>query len=171
MKPSRMRSLWACCSTFVLVWATSAPLASAEPLASFSGRVFQTDRAAPRAGVVVSLIDESGARVAESLPSRTDGSFDVGGPHAGSYAVRVEAPEGVFVAAERIRLAQGANPPMALELRQARLSAAEKQGFGQPAGSRTTEYIIAGVVALAGLFVIFELSDDDDEEPATVVTN
>src|SRR5262245_17052022 len=98
MTSSRMRSRWAWCSTFALVWATSAPIASAQPLASFSGRVFQANRAAPRSGVVVSLTDEGGVRVAESLPTRADGSFDVGGPHAGSYAVRVETPEGVFVA-------------------------------------------------------------------------
>ena len=171
MRRGLVRSLWAWCSTFALVWATSGPLGSAGSLASFSGRVFQTDRAAPRAGVVVSLTDESGARVAESLPTRADGSFDVGGPRAGSYTVHVEAPEGVFVAAERVQLAGGANPPMALELRAARLDATDKQGFGSPAASRTTEYIVAGVVALAGLFVIFELSDDDDEEPATAVRN
>lgn len=153
--------LFVACSLILL----SLPTASAEVLtASWGGRVFEADRVTPRSGVVISLIDAS-QKEFRSVPTRTDGGFALSG-NPGTYTLRVETDQGAFLSAEPVTLNSGVNKPMALALD--RIDAKKDFGLGDDDVSRTTEWIIAGVVTLFALFVIFEITDDDGEPTASI---
>jgi hypothetical protein len=168
MVRGRSRRVSAALAVVALAWTTLPSVARAEVLASWSGRVFQSDRATPRPDVVVSLFDAGGARVVRSAPSSADGTFTLEVAAADAYGLRVEAPEGVFVAAEPVRLVPGSNPPTALALSAFPVHAKNEQGLGQGDPSRVTEYVMAGIVSLAALLVILEITDEEDEAPASV---
>jgi hypothetical protein len=169
MAPGRFRRLAASIAIAGLVWYLSVPLTPAESFASWSGRVFEADRATPREGVVVSLDDGQSERAVRSTPTRKDGAFNIDEAPAGTYRLAVETSEGVFLSSEPVELRAGPNPPMALTLSPASTHASQQQGFGSGNGfSRRTEYLIAGAVGLTALFVISEVIDDDSESAPSV---
>jgi hypothetical protein len=169
MAPGRFRSLAASTAIAALVWYLSVPLTPAGSLASWGGRVFESDRATPREGVVVSLADGQGERTVRSTPTRKDGAFAIDEAPVGTYHLAVETSEGVFLSSEPLQLRAGTNPPMALTLTAGPVHASQQQGLGGGDGfSSRTEYIIAGVIGLAALLVINEVIDDDSESSPSV---
>jgi len=166
MLRGRYRSLIATTVVSSLIWFVCAPMASAGSLGSWGGRVYQPDRVTPREGVVVSLVGEQ-ERTFRSEPTRSDGAFTLDSLPAGTYSLRVETPEGVFVSDRSLEMQNGSNRPMALALGSFPGNAAQEQGIGGP-GSRTTEYIVAGLVFVFALFIILELTDDANETRASV---
>jgi hypothetical protein len=168
MAPGRFRSIAAATSCVALVWVFSTPVTPAGAVASWGGRVFESDRITPRAGVVVSLADGPDEQSFRAEPTRTDGSFTIDGAATGTYRLRVETPEGVFVSSEPVKLEAGENTPMALALNPGAFNAKQEQGLGNGEMSQTTEYLIAGGISLFALLVILQITDDDDEENATL---
>lgn len=162
MATGRLRSFTATMVLVALVWIFVAPQARAEAVASWGGRVFQGDRVSPRQGVVVSLVDDRAGRTLHTEPTRADGAFTIEG-EPGTYKLRVETPEGVFVSPEPVELAAGVNRPMALAL-----DAEKDHGLGNAEVSRTTEYVFAGIVLLFALLVFLEITDDASESRASI---
>jgi hypothetical protein len=157
------RQLAATGAIVALVWVVCTPVTPAGTLASWSGRVFQPDRSAPRAGAVVELVGDEGGQRHRSQPTEADGAFKIEGAPAGRYALHVETPEGVFVSSEPVELQSGANAPMALALAARTLDAKQDHGFGGANVSRRTEYILAGVVTAVALFVYLQVTEDENE--------
>ncbi len=169
MTAGRFQRVLAAAAIPLLLGGPGAQAAGAGSLrASWSGRVIAADRSTPRAGVVVGLVDGAGAYRARSLPTRADGAFAIDDVPPGTFGLRVEAPEGVFVSSAEMTLAPGTNAPMALALGPGSIQAKREQGLGSAEVSRTTEYIFAGAVTLLGLFVIFEITGDENETDASV---
>jgi hypothetical protein len=168
MATGRLRMWIASTMVVAFVWMVSAPLAQAQGLASWSGRVFETDRRTPQAGAVVSLRDGGGDRTFRSEPTRADGAFVIDGAPPGSYELAIETPAGTYVSGEPVQLQSGPNKAMALGLTSsAPYNAKQEGGFGK-SGSRRTEYIVGGIVSLLALLLILELSSDSDEQRASV---
>jgi hypothetical protein len=168
MATGRLRTWIAATMVLAFVWMVSAPLAQAQSLASWGGRVFETDRSTPQAGAVVSLRDGETDRTFRSEPTRTDGAFVIDSAPPGSYELAIETPAGTYVSDEPVQLQSGPNKAMALGLTsQAPYNAKQESGFGG-SGSRTTEYIVGGIVSLLALLLILELSNDSDEQRASV---
>ena len=167
MAPGRFRSIAAATLSVALVWVFATPMTPAGALASWGGRVFESDRTTPREGVVVSLADGPGDMTVRAKPTRADGAFTIDGAPTGSYRLKVETPEGVFVSSEPVKLEAGTNTPMALALNPS-FNATQEQGLGSGEVSQTTEYIIAGAVSLFALLVILEITDEDNQPNATV---
>jgi hypothetical protein len=167
MAPGRFRTIAAATLSVALVWVCSMPVTPAESVASWGGRVFAADRITPREGVVVSLADGPGERTVRAAPTRADGAFTIDGAPTGTYRLKVETPEGVFVSSEPVKLEAGTNTPMALALNPAPINAKQEYGLGEGEVSRTTEYLIAGGISLFALLVILQITDDDNERIAT----
>jgi hypothetical protein len=167
MAPGRIRSIAAAILSVALVWVFSAPMTPAGAVASWGGRVFESDRITPREGVVVSLAEGPGETTLRAEPTRADGTFTIDGAPTGTYRLKVETPEGVFVSSEPVELSAGANTPMALALNPGAFNAKREQGLGNGNVSSMTEYLIAGGVSLFALLVILEITEDDDETNAT----
>ena len=168
MSAGSLRHLAATSAIVTLVWVASTPVTPAGTLASWGGRVFQTDRRAPRAGVVVELVASDGHGRVRSEPTRADGAFTIEGAPAGKYTLHVETPEGVFVSSEPFQLQPGPNPPMALALKARPFDAKQEHGLGGEDVSRTTEIVLAGVVSLIALGIYFLVTDDESETSGSV---
>jgi Carboxypeptidase regulatory-like domain len=145
----------------------SAPPASAGEPAVLTGKVFQADGRTPLTGVVVHLVDPTSEREYGSSPTRADGAFRVDQAPAGAYRVLAETPGGAFLAEHAVTVEPGANRPVALTLssaapmhQQAADPAATTQSGGLPTWGK---WAIAGGIALAALFVIGEVTDDEDQ--------
>ena len=167
MSAGSLRHLAAASAIVALVWVVCAPVTPAGTLASWGGRVFQPDRTAPRAGVVIELIGDEGQRRLRSEPTRSDGAFTLEGVPAGEYALQVDTPEGVFVSSEPVELQAGRNAPMALALEARPFDAKQEHGFGGE-GSRRTEIIWAGVVSLFALGIYFLVTEDETETSSSL---
>jgi hypothetical protein len=138
--------------------------------ARFSGRVVGADGLTPRAGAVVALFaegDEAGLR----QQTGADGSFTIEDARAGSYRLLVQAEEGAYLFHEPLSLKPGANTPLAL-----RLQAQPGMQTTATTGTTTTtehsfptwvKWVIVGVIGAAALFVINDVSEDEDEAPSS----
>jgi len=150
-----------------LLWVCCVPVTPAGSSASWGGRVFETDRSSPRAGVVVRLVDTDAEQSIASAPTREDGAFSIADATPGSYELHVETPEGTFVSGQPVQLAPGNNTPMALALQARPFNAKQEKGIGKEL-SRRSEWIFAGVVTLVSLFIYLEVTDDQTEQSSTV---
>jgi len=168
MSAGSLRSIAAASAIVALVWVVSMPVTPAGTLASWGGRVFQPDRTAPRAGVVVELVANQGQGRVRSNPTRADGAFTIEGAPTGTYTLHVETPEGVFVSSEPFELQPGPNTPMALELEARPFNAKQEHGFGGEDTSRLTEILLAGAVSLVALGVYFLVTDDESETTSSL---
>jgi hypothetical protein len=168
MATGRFRSLIATSAIVALVCLVCAPLARAQSIASWGGRVVHADRVTPRVGVVVSLTDDARERTIRAEPTRADGAFVIDGAPAGTYELTVETDEGVFVSPRPVKLESGVNPPMALALSPGRVNAKQEHGLGKES-SRMTEYIAAGVIIALDIWLIFQLTEEDPQVPASVL--
>lgn len=169
MSPGNWKRLAA--SITIVAWVSFAtmPTLGAGSLASWGGRVFEVDRATPRAGVVVSLRGELGQVSVRSEPTRADGAFTIEDMPSGKYTLAVETADGVFVSPEPLDLRPGSNTPLALALRPAIYSASQGQGFGGGEMPRAFQYAIGGTILLFALFVLDKIFEDNDERTASVV--
>lgn len=139
---------------------TLSPVPAAEP-AHFSGKVYATDGATSLAGIVIALHDPETDRSYRSNPTTADGTFRVDAVPAGRYAVIAESSDGAFLAAEQVSIEAGSNRPLALTLNGSVPHAQVTSGKG---GLPTFhKWLIAGGIAVAGLFVIDEVTTDEDE--------
>lgn len=132
--------------------------------ARLTGRVFQVDGTTPGSDVVVNLFDPATERSYASRPTGTDGVFAIDGAPAGTYQVVAETPEGAFLAADEVQLAAGSNRPVRLTLIE---TAPAYYQTGGKKMKRLHKWFIFGGVALAGLFVIDEVSEDADEDDSS----
>jgi len=134
--------------------------------AVLTGKVFQADGRTPRTGVVVHLVDPASNRDFGAEPTRPDGAFRVDQAPAGTYRVLAETEEGAFLAAQAVTVEPGANRPVSLTLGgaapafQSSADPAASSGGGLPTWGK---WVIAGGIVLAALFVINEVTDDEDQ--------
>lgn len=136
------------------------PISAAEP-AHLSGKVYATDGATSLEGIVIALHDAETDRSYRSSPTAADGTFRVDAVPAGRYAVIAESNDGAFLAAEQVSLESGANRPLALTLNGSVPHAQVTSGKG--ALPTFGKWLIAGGIAVAALFVIDEVTADEDE--------
>jgi len=131
------------------------------------GRVLATDGVTPLPGVVVSLVDEKSKAVYASAPSSARGTFEAQAP-AGDYRVVAESGKGAYLAGGAVRVAAGANPPVALMLQQA----AGQEGTATPPPPASTmptwaKWVIVGGIVVTGGLVVAAVTDDADEPQAS----
>jgi hypothetical protein len=131
---------------------------------SLAGRVLGADGVAPRAGAIVHLVLGEGEAVYSSGSTAADGSFAIDGVPAGDYALLVEAAEGAYRWPERLALAPGVNPPLALTLH----AAGEQSGLGgaSDAVKPWIKWLVVGVIGAIGLYVLYEVTDSEDPSTA-----
>jgi hypothetical protein len=165
MVPVRCRHLVAAALVTALAGAGPAFAGGGKATASWSGRVLDANRGAPRASVVVGLLDEHGEWSARSSPTRADGAFAIPQATPGAYRLAVETPEGMFVLAEPLALHAGANTPKAVTLYSGATYAQQEQGLGQGTHAMRpmVQWIIAGSIGVAALFALAEVSKDETE--------
>lgn len=146
---------------------TGLPLGAAEQ-AEVHGLVFLADAATPRSGAVVVLISTERDQEFRSEPTGSDGAFVVRADPGASYTVLVETPEGAFLAGAALPLVPGLNPPLTLALNHGARPypglAQQSSGSSLPGWAKWT---IVGVLAVAGGFLIMEVTSGDDEAPVT----
>jgi hypothetical protein len=163
MASGRFRSFAATTAIVALVWVLSTPMTPAGALASWGGRVFESDRLTPREGVVISLGNAQGVETLRSEPTRGDGAFRIDGAPAGTYRLTVETPEGTFVSSEPVTLESGSNPSMALSLAPGITRSGQEHGLGGEGGD-AGPWIFAGVVTAFALLAVWAITEDDDEK-------
>lgn len=125
------------------------------------GRVFAEDGVTPRDGVIVRLEDPQGTVTFDSEPTTDDGSFRIAGAPAGRYALLARDDDRVFVASDDFEVSATENSPVSLSL---------QAGVGLAPGQTTTkksrswsDYVIAGAIAVAGLYLIYEVTKSDED--------
>ena len=140
--------------------------------AVFSGKVLESDPPAPKAGVVITLVEPSSEKTFSSEPTDSDGLFRVDSAPAGSYRVVAETPQGAYLAAEALELTAGDNRPVSLTLNgtapnyQATSGAGgqQSQGGGLPTWAK---WVIVGGIVVIGVAAVASVTSDDDEPPAS----
>jgi len=175
MSAGSLRPIAAASAIIALISVVSIPVTPAGALASWGGRVFQPDRTAPRAGVVVELVahEAQGSNAGSpgrirSKPTRADGAFTIEDAPTGTYTLHVETPEGLFVSSDPVELQAGSNTPMALALKSRPFDAKQEHGLGGEDTSRKMEIILAGVVSAVALGVYFLITEDESETTGSV---
>lgn len=161
----RCRRAMALGLAFATLSLLGAPPALAGEAAILAGKVFRADGVTPRPGVVVHLVDPGTEREYPSAPTRDDGAFRVEGAPAGTYRVLAETSDGAFLAGAPLTVAAGANRPVSLTLAGAApafQSSADPTATSGP-GSEWGRWAIAGGIVIAALFVINEVTDDQDQ--------
>jgi len=142
------------------------PPVGAGDAAVLMGKVFQADGTTPRTGVVVHLVDPASDRDFRAEPTRPDGAFRVDQAPAGTYRVLAETTDGAYLAEQAVTVEPGANRPVSLTLGAAAPSfqTAPDPTASQSGGLPTWgKWAIAGGIALGALFVINEVTDDEDQ--------
>jgi hypothetical protein len=142
----------------------------ADTNAVFSGKVLESDPPAPKAGVVITLVEPSSEKTYSSAATDADGLFRVDNAPAGSYRVVAETPQGAYLASDAVELAPGDNRPVSLTLNGAApnyqsTSGAGGQGGGLPTWAKWV--IVGGIVVIGAAAVASVTSDDDSETPAS----
>jgi len=144
----------------------------ADANAVFTGKVLESDPPAPKAGVVITLVDPSSEKTFSSEQTGSDGLFRVDNAPAGSYRVVAEAPEGAYLAADAVDLSSGENRPVSLTLNGAApnyqstagAGGQQSQGGGLPTWAK---WVIVGGIVVIGVAAVASVTDDDDETPAS----
>jgi hypothetical protein len=157
--PSR-RALALTLAVTTLLFLVPAPVRAADD-GELSGRVFQTDGVTPQAGVVVHLYDEGTEQIYSSDPTTDEGTFLIGQAPAGTYSLVAETGEVAFLAADELELQAGDNEPLALTLKTAPAQTGQQQQSNMKPWAK---WVIAGAIIVTGLFLIYEVTKDDDEE-------
>lgn len=141
---------------------TGMPLLAAEN-AAFQGRVFQEDGITPLSGVIVRLVDPDSMATFDSTPTETDGDFLIETAPAGDYTLLAKSTDTVFLAADSLHLDVGVNRPVSIALKPTTslAPAADSTRKGLPMWGKIG---IGGVIAVAGLFLINEVTDDVEED-------
>jgi hypothetical protein len=177
MSRPALRPLTAIVSILGLVLTTSSGVLAASSPTSLSGRVV-TDGADPRSGVVVTLVEPASEKAYRSAPTDARGAFTIHAAPVGSYALVVEAPEGAFLASNRVQLAPGVNRPISLALKPAKGGKQDAPPPPAPAdapppppapaqGPPTwAKWVIAGGVIVGAAIVVNAVTKDDEASPA-----
>ncbi len=111
--------------------------------------------------MVVSLVDENGETLYRSEQSDAQGRFSIDA-QAGNFGLVASTDEGAYLAADDFAVNAGSNEAVVLALKPTPSLAPGQQAAASGA-SKTTKYIIAGVLVVAGVFLIDELSEDEEE--------
>lgn len=138
--------------------------AFASSSAVLSGKVTAADGAAPRAGVVVTLVDEAGRKTFRSSPTDARGAFTIDQAPAGRYGMLVETSEGAFVASNTVEVKPGKNRPVALSLKGSRGRAeGDKPSSGGSKSSTPTwaKWVIGTGIVLGGLIIADAVTGGD----------
>ena len=144
----------------------------ADTNAIFSGKVLESDPPAPKAGVVITLVESSSEKTYSSAATDADGLFRVDSAPAGSYRVVAETPQGAYLAADAVQLAAGDNRPVSLTLNGAAPNYQSTSGAGgqqsQGGGLPTwAKWVIVGGIVVIGAAAVASVTSDDDEQPAS----
>lgn len=167
MTPSRFQHLVAVPLMLVAAAMWLLPPTWAGGSASFSGRVLQGDGISPRAGVVVALFDAGRDHTYRSGPTNDEGAFRIENAPPGSYSLLVELEQGAFLSPQPLSLQAGSNAPLALTLL-ASPNYQTETGLGKSSNlSPVVKWVIVGVIAAAAVFVISEVSKDENETSAS----
>lgn len=184
------RRLLAVTVAALLVWLPAAGGATAADTALLRGRVVSADGVTPRAGVVITLVDDERGSVFRSKPSDDRGVFHLDSARPGRYTLVAEVPEGAFVAANKVNLQAGRNPAVALALQptEAQEESPKEESpaeEGKPAAEEEAEAseettplpppaeeeeglspvvkgVIAGVVGLVAVATVYLASEEED---------
>ncbi len=165
MTPSHPRRLVAAMLTAAIVAALTIAPVQAAGSASFGGRVLQQDGVTPRSDVVVHLVDARGETGARSVPTTDEGAFRIAQATPGTYSVLVDTGDGAFISPTPVTLKSGPNPALALSLGGGSPNFYQQQtGLGGgKALSAAWKWSIVGAISVGALFVVNELSDEEDE--------
>ena len=148
----------------IFVFVSFVPVVHAEN-ALLSGRVMETDGFTPRSGVVVALVDDENRMVYRSEPTNEDGAFQIDSAPAGGYKLLAETDEGAFLASNDFQLAAGENKPVSLKLTPAAQTSNVTIAPGQSGDdSNWWQWVIAGVIIVAGLLVVSDASSTDEQQ-------
>lgn len=142
----------------VLLVTVELPVLAADD-APVRGRVFAEDGITPKDGVIVRLESPEGSVTFDSAPTSHDGSFRIDGAPAGRYALLARDHDQVFLASDDFEVSATDNDPVSLSL-QAGASLAPAQSKKSRSWS---DYVIAGAIAVAGLYLIYEVTKTDEE--------
>jgi len=172
MSWSTLRRPTAILTLIGLFTVTSSGFVMAAAPSTLSGRVVTQDSAAPRSGVVVTLIEPASERAYRSSPTDTRGAFTIDAAPAGNYAVVVEAPEGAFLASNNLQLAPGVNRPVSLALKpgkQGEPPAGSAPAAASPKSGTPTwaKWVIAGGVIIGAALVIDAVTKDSNNNEAS----
>jgi len=131
---------------------------------AFRGRVLHGDGVTPHEGVTVRLIDPRTEQDFPSTPTSEDGGFSIEEAPTGEYRVLVETPEGAYLTSNSVRLQSGENRPVTLALNTFGPDYQTQQGLGGGGSGlgTITKWIIVGVIVVGALFVIDELTEDNE---------
>lgn len=153
----------------LLLVALGAGPVSGWPASSLHGRVVQSDGATPRNGVIVALVDDEGREIARSRPTDDAGTFRIENAPSGRFSVLVDSGEGAFLGADPVELRPGQNPPLSLRLGAGGPNFERDHGFGSSRSRfpQWGKWAIVGVLGIAALFVVDELTEDQEELPAS----
>jgi len=156
-----LRSILA--SVLVLAFGVSVA-ASPAPGGVVTGKVLDGDGVTPRPGVVVALVDPDTSTEFRSEPTDAAGAFRVEAAATGSYRLVAETSAGAYLAPAPMLVEEGDNRPVSLTLGGAapnfQAGATTQGGSTMP---RWGKWVIAGGIAVAALFVIDEVTSDEDQ--------
>ena len=160
------RRLLACSlAVATLLIPSIAPVAAAD-LGSLSGRVTSDDGVTPRSGVVVALVNAESRTVIRSEPTNDEGNFRIGEAPTGDYKLLAETGDGAFLASDHFDLQVGNNRPVALKLTPGQTVPNATIAPGQSAGGTSWwQWAIAGTIAVVGLVVVADASDETNASP------
>ena len=146
------------------LWLIGAAPLVAEEDARFSGRVFRSDGATPRSGVVVTLVEPEFLRTFSSGPTNDEGAFTIDGAPAGTYKLVAEVEEGAFLASDSFELSSGDNRPLALALQESNTNLAPGQSSSGGGFPTWAKWVIAGGIVVIGAVLISDATDDPESE-------
>jgi hypothetical protein len=144
----------------------------ADTNAVFTGKVLESDPPAPKAGVVITLVEPSSEKTYSSTATGADGLFRVDSAPAGSYRVVAETPQGAYLATDAVDLSAGDNRPVSLTLGSAApnyQSTSDAGGQQSQGGSLPTwaKWVIVGGIVVIGAAAVASVTSDDDETPSS----
>jgi hypothetical protein len=174
MSWSTLRRSTAAALIFGLVTLTSSGVLVAGAPSTLSGRVLMQDGVAPRAGVVVALVEPASERAYRSSPTDARGAFTIDAAPAGDYALLVEAPEGAFLASNHMQLAPGVNRPVSLALKPGKQGEPPAQPAETPAPAEPkkggpptwAKWVIAGAIVVGAAIVVDAVTKSDEASPS-----
>jgi hypothetical protein len=166
MNASPGRRALALTLTLSTLWLLAAVPALPDDGARFSGRVFRSDGATPRPGVVVALVEPDSHRIYRSGPTNDEGAFAIDSAPAGTYTLLAEVEEGAYLAANSLELRDGDNRPLALALQEQPANANLAPGQSTAGGGFPTwaKWLIAGGIVVLGAVLISDATDEPETE-------
>ena len=165
--PLSRRLLASTVAVATLLVSSALPISAAD-FGTLSGKVTDNDGITPRAGVVIALVDDTTKTIIRSEPTNDQGVFRIGEAPVGDYKLLAETDNGAFLASNQFDVQAGSNRPVALKLQPADTIPNATIAPGQNTGAGGTswwQWVIAGTIAVVGLVVVADASDESNASP------